>query len=345
MPGQAQDKNATLNGIKALYDAIQPYLNGGTHAGFTPVGSIIAIMGNEAPTHYLKCDGTVYNIVDYPDLAAYFEQQFEAKNYFGGDGIDTFAVPDLQGEFLRGAGTNSHTNQGSGEDVGEHQDATELLSQIFSAKTNGGQFVGGTESVYRDPANDDSSYGTASTVITQAQGTGSYTGESRYPKITSRPTNTSVLYCIATKNIFVDVTDFGEAVDAEDIAAIIAEEPPVARNNFQEYSTNEQIVGRWIDGKPLYQKSYNVGIIPINDNPLLFAHNISNIGVIVSTTGFAYDGSNICLPLPYVSYYASNINIQLYSDKTNIVIRQGGNGWSNYTGYVTLQYTKTTDTV
>ena len=39
----------------------------------TPVGSIISVMGNNAPLHYLICDGSEYNIEEYPELAKYFE--------------------------------------------------------------------------------------------------------------------------------------------------------------------------------------------------------------------------------------------------------------------------------
>lgn len=61
----------------------------------TPVGSIISYMGNNVPKHYLACDGSEYNIVDYPELAKHFKDEFGAYNYFGGDGITTFAVPKL----------------------------------------------------------------------------------------------------------------------------------------------------------------------------------------------------------------------------------------------------------
>lgn len=33
-------------------------------------------------------------------------------------------------------------------------------------------------------------------------------------------------------------------------------------NNGMTYSTNEQIVGKWIDGKPVYQKTFNLTTIP-----------------------------------------------------------------------------------
>ena len=72
----------TANNFKKFYQAIEPYLSSGIHGGFTPVGSIIAVMGNDAPTNYLKCDGSVYSIADYPELANYFEEQFDNANFF-----------------------------------------------------------------------------------------------------------------------------------------------------------------------------------------------------------------------------------------------------------------------
>ena len=41
-----------------------------------PVGSIISFMGLNAPTGYLKCDGTVYNISQYQELANHFKSNF-----------------------------------------------------------------------------------------------------------------------------------------------------------------------------------------------------------------------------------------------------------------------------
>ena len=60
----------------------------------TPVGGIIRTIGNKTPKHYLMCDGSTHNIVDYPYLAQYFKDTFGAINVFGGDGTTTFGVPD-----------------------------------------------------------------------------------------------------------------------------------------------------------------------------------------------------------------------------------------------------------
>ena len=71
------------------------YANSESGIEDTPVGHIIHYMGNNAPKHYLICDGGEYNIVDYPYLAQHFTDEFGSVNYFGGDGTTTFAVPDL----------------------------------------------------------------------------------------------------------------------------------------------------------------------------------------------------------------------------------------------------------
>lgn len=66
----------------------------------TPIGHMMMITSNQCPKHYLSCDGTEYNILDYPLLANHIKDQFGSFNYFGGDGIDTFCVPDYRQIFI-----------------------------------------------------------------------------------------------------------------------------------------------------------------------------------------------------------------------------------------------------
>lgn len=165
----------------------------------SPVGEVISYMGNHAPEGYLICDGTVYNIADYQDLADQIKKEFGSYNYFGGNGTTTFAVPDLRGEFLRGSGTNSHTNQGNGSDVGIHQDATVVINPIVehntgrlavpynsSSNLQGYNFEGSGDSVKVGGVISGSAYlqvqNKVSSVYAEFDAT--------------RPTNTSVLYCI-----------------------------------------------------------------------------------------------------------------------------------------------------
>ena len=67
----------------------------------TPVGNIITCAATNAPNHYLLCDGTEYNISDYPYLAQHFLNEFGVVNYYGGDGIKTFAIPTLNNKISK----------------------------------------------------------------------------------------------------------------------------------------------------------------------------------------------------------------------------------------------------
>jgi microcystin-dependent protein len=150
-----------------------------------PVGTIINYLGTIAPDGYLFCDGTEYNIADYPALAHHFETNFGTKNYFGGDGTTTFKVPNLQGEFLRCTGTNSHVNNGNGASVGTHQDGT-----LDGFTYTGGNAVSMLSFVPKDTDYVSTSGYTrtiSNKVSTDSNGIHVFRG---------RPTNTSVWYCI-----------------------------------------------------------------------------------------------------------------------------------------------------
>ena len=178
------DKVASVqDALDTLYDSIDV-------ATITPVGSVLPYMGMNAPENYLICDGSVYNIVDYQKLADHIKNNFGSYNYFGGDGETTFAVPDLRGEFLRGAGTNSHANQGSGANVGVHQDGT--VQSSFESDNN--KNIVTTVGSYL--ANSDKLFTGKLNAYTYATDKNNYYNGKIF---TSRPTNTSVNYIIKVK--------------------------------------------------------------------------------------------------------------------------------------------------
>lgn len=196
-----------------------------------PIGTIISFMGTAAPKDYLVCDGAQYNISDYPELAAFFQTQFGTKNHFGGDGTTTFAVPDMRNLFLRGYRGEAE-EQLSGE-IGEKQDGTEHLN-IVGSTTPDINFQRGVvtiknydEILEHSRSRSTTGKGNNYTISTPLGGELEY-----YGHYTSRPVNMAVLYCIKAV----------ESVPAEEV-----------------YSTEETRIGTWIDGKPLYRKTY---IIP-----------------------------------------------------------------------------------
>lgn len=288
----------TASDVEDIKDAFQIYrpfagLTMGIGGGYAPLGTINFFDATVAPQDWLACDGSVYNIADYPQLAEWYATQHGASNFYGGNGTTTFAVPDLQGEFLRGTGTNSHTNQGSGGNVGEHQDGT-LLPTV---NTDGKRVYSSMPGINSNTNNADSEIGNNSYGASPAGGTsGVSLGYNLY---TSRPTNTSFLICVK---------------------AVVAGEV---------YSTEERVVGTWIDGKKIYQRTWD------NLSISLRAGNWYSTNI---------DSTN-CIPVNAVAYAGGNDNFIKYLN-----VRSHSNQWKLLSDVdvgtftvLTIQYTKTTD--
>lgn len=281
----------------------------------SPIGTIIAYMGITAPKDYLACDGTIYNIVDYKELAEYIKVQFGSYNYFGGDGTTTFAVPDLRGEFLRGTGTNSHTNQGSGDSVGVHQDGT-IVPRISVDSNTAYLFTKSSLSDWQYTYDNIDSRSVSESI--KYGSVGSLSSNDTEPcGVTTRPTNTSVLYCIKYNTSVLSTPE----------------------NN---YSTEEQIIGTWIDGKPLYQKTFNV-MTPTSANTATSILDISSLNIDARVNLFGM-----------VDEYKARANINFYYSSTDYVATyfvgdseaiamKTASWYVNKQCYITIQYTKTTD--
>lgn len=66
-------------------------------AGLTPPGTITYFPGQTIPAGFVKANGAALSRVTYADLFAVL-----GTDYGVGDGVTTFNVPDLRGEFIRG---------------------------------------------------------------------------------------------------------------------------------------------------------------------------------------------------------------------------------------------------
>ncbi|MDD3241466.1 MAG: tail fiber protein [Bacilli bacterium] len=84
-----------------------------TNTSSTITGTIISFLSTSTPEGYVKCDGTIYNIVDYPKLANFIKNQYGSFSFFGGDGTNTFAVPNINDRYLKGS-----SNPGQYENAG-----------------------------------------------------------------------------------------------------------------------------------------------------------------------------------------------------------------------------------
>lgn len=111
----------------------------------------------------------------------------------------------------------------------------------------------------------------------------------------------------------------------------------------ENYSTDEQIIGTWIDGKPLYQRTIT-GTSPSasGDMPL----GLTNVDKIFIDSGYLEAGSyNYIMSMPgYYSGASDFCSVDIMPDKTGVYFQMANARWANRPFVITFKYTKTTDT-
>lgn len=108
-----------------------------------------------------------------------------------------------------------------------------------------------------------------------------------------------------------------------------------------DYSTSEKIIGTWIDGKTLYQKTINFGTGP-NATTKTVNHGISGLNKVVGISSIADMGSGssyLSIQVDGTFYNADSTNMYITCDKTNITVITTYDA-TNVSIYVTLKYTK-----
>ena len=115
-------------------------------------------------------------------------------------------------------------------------------------------------------------------------------------------------------------------------------------SNALNYSTAEHVIGKWIDGTTLYEKTVDFGSLPNNAEKTV-AHGITNINKIVEMIGTAYNTvGEVAIPIPLAvsTNTATDLPIQtsLTLNSSNVIIKTGSNRTA-FDAWVTIRYTKT----
>ena len=133
----------------------------------SPVGQIADF--HNVPNGWLRCDGSTYNISEYPALFAVIGTKH------GGDGTTTFAVPNLHRKFREGTTTDSEVGQsvsaglpnitGTFNPVSQTgDDPTGAFHRLTGDGMTGYQIFSGKCRYGFDASGSSSIYGSASTV-------------------------------------------------------------------------------------------------------------------------------------------------------------------------------------
>lgn len=104
----------------------------------------------------------------------------------------------------------------------------------------------------------------------------------------------------------------------------------------EEYSTNEVVIGKWIDGKPIYRKSWTG-----TGNPTDFNHNIASLGDVIKI-----DGCFLTSTSHWMNFTGSDLSGDMYLCRVVVSPTQCKFTCRNYiiTKYtLSVEYTKTTD--
>ena len=107
------------------------------------------------------------------------------------------------------------------------------------------------------------------------------------------------------------------------------------------YSTEEKVVGIWIDGKPIYRKVVYFGALP-NATSKTVNHNISNLDILINSYGFGKRSDDYYFSVFYPNTKVEQ-SIRMLINSTTIEINTASIDRSNIYVYVILEYTKTTD--
>lgn len=98
------------------------------------------------------------------------------------------------------------------------------------------------------------------------------------------------------------------------------------------YSTEEKVIGEWIDGKPIYRKVLNINAVNISDWAHIPEMDNLNIKKIIKDLVMGTDSTcTDCIAFPYARRYP------------NGKFKFTTNGWIFVVTTIILEYTKTTD--
>lgn len=112
------------------------------------------------------------------------------------------------------------------------------------------------------------------------------------------------------------------------------------------YSTNEQVIGTWIDGKPLYERVVQINSLPADTNTTAYPHGISDIDTICDYDFIIHWSNGNTAKADRIQMFSgafqANGAIAVFVNDTNISVSCGQDR-SALSGDCIIRYTKTTD--
>jgi hypothetical protein len=284
--------------VSAFHAATKFYVDNNTGDG-SPVGSIVYFAASAAPIGWFACSGAALNTTIFQDL-------FNVIGYtFGGSG-DTFNLPDLRGEFLRG--WDSSRGIDAGRIFGSSQ-SDDFKSHTHTASLYRGRFY---TNIGNGPNWSGDVYGNNQTwPYVQVDATGG---------TETRPRNIALLPCIKYATSAA-VNYLG--LSAQSLLNSLPDSRSVAKAWVR-------FAGNSSSGAATIYSSYNVSAvenIATGDFKITWADDIfanDNYCVVatVHLSGFGTDGKNNGVPKIASPYKITQTQVWIESDNTENAINQ-----------------------
>lgn len=310
-----------------IENAINAQVSGDT----LPVGCIVPFTSDVVPENWLLCNGQAVSRTDYDLLFSII-----GTTYGVGDGSTTFNLPDLRGRVAVGKDGTQTEFDNLGEKGGEktHQlTVGELPKHTPKVKywgehgtgLNSGPYgyklsytLGCDESLTTEPIGNDEPHN-----ILQPYQVTNYIIKARQ-----------------SSGIVATVVDGLNSTSTTN--ALSANQGRLLGSNS---TTNEIRIGTWIDNKPIYRKTFEVGVLGENTKNRSFNY-AGNYKLITGIKGFLYtsDGAS------RTEFYDEDTSRLSFSAETDnngsltLWIYRGNQlYWADWNGSITVEYTKTTD--
>lgn len=99
------------------------------------------------------------------------------------------------------------------------------------------------------------------------------------------------------------------------------------------YSTTEQIVGTWIDGSDVYEKTISVSSVSLSSGGYETVDTITGLDTIISCNGYVVEGN--------LKYTLNDISLRVIQDGTSVKLYSpSGTTWTISSGAIIIRYTK-----
>ena len=118
------------------------------------------------------------------------------------------------------------------------------------------------------------------------------------------------------------------------------------------YSTEEQVVGTWVDGSKVYQKTITATLPDTSTNGVETTNTVdigTTVVLILNICSVFYTNTGSFLPVPHTTFgdpirgariVINNKNYTSQDNRNKILIKNSNTGWNGCPIIITIEYTK-----